>query len=462
MAIDAAGIGVTELRDRAERERADLREARHHQTATRRRQAAWARGRVQEAGMLLPAEARKLAENLYGIVDEACRPHPARGPVHKTAILAEADMRDGDGKSRMLYRYTLDPNLPEETRKQRSKQLTKHPGKYLKIADAAAQLAGFDADDVVCRLITGTRLAEGMDAVQDDFEPEYLDMLARAIQGQARRIMSEAKLDWYFQTIETHDLSPTQDAWTTDGDGSMSFHATVPAVELVTLELTEQVYRGIWSPRLPNGSDGPAETRTARPCLRVALTLAPLGVSKEIRAYFMRRHVLAVRGWADETIVGLTQSHLAEFNVEVVGWLGQHGRSGNIAGTFRLDGVELERFVAERGLIEFGMDDHEFLEVTPASIAEVLGSKLPNAPWVGDDALSQAAMHVTKSPPGTRIAVLEDVLHHGRARDDAATPLMALIEKDAQQRVVSLRSWWDGEQAKIEDVFSHMTSGDQL
>ena len=461
MAIDAAGSVVAELRDRAERERAGLVEARDHQTATRRRQAAWAREKVQNAGILTPAEARKLAENLHGIVAEACRSHPGHAPVRKADILAGAGMRESDDKSRALYRYTLDPALPDETRKQRGKQVIKHPVNYLKIADAAVQLAGLDADDVVCRLIAGTRLAEGMETVPDDFQPEYLDMLAKAIQGQARRIAIETKLDWYFRTIEAHDLTPTQDAWTTEGGGSLWFHDTVPTVELVTLELTERTYRGVWSPRLPDGKDGPTEIRTARPCLRVALALAPLGSGKEVRAYFMRRHVLAVRGWADEAIVGWGQSHLAEFNVAVTGWLGQHGRSGNSAGTFRLHGTELDRFVAEQGLIEFEMDDHEFLEVNPVTIADVLASALPDASWVRDDMLGQAAMHVTKSPPGTRIAVLEDVLHHGRDRDDTATPLMALIEKDAQQRVASLRSWWDDEQAKIEDVFSHMASGDR-
>jgi hypothetical protein len=108
------------------------------------------------------------------------------------------------------------------------------------------------------------------------------------------------------------------------------------------------------------------------------------------------------------------------------------------------------------------MDAHEFLEVTPVTISEVLASELPDASWVRDDALGQATMYVTKSPAGTRIGVLEDVLHHGRSLIDAGTPLMALVEKDARQRVASLRSWWDREQAKIEEVFSRMASGDRL
>jgi hypothetical protein len=144
MAIDVAGNAVAGLRDRAECERVGLADARDRQTVTRRRQAAAARAKLQQAGMLQPAEARKLAENLFGIVGEACRPHPGRDPARKTAILAEAGMRDSDGKSRVLYRYTLDPDLPEETRRQRGKQLIKRPAKYLKIADAAAQLAGLD------------------------------------------------------------------------------------------------------------------------------------------------------------------------------------------------------------------------------------------------------------------------------------------------------------------------------
>lgn len=234
-------------------------------------------------------------------------------------------------------------------------------------------------------------------------------------------------------------------------------------MELVTLELTERMYQGCWSPRRPDGSHGPTEIRTVRPCLRVALTLAPLGSGNEVRAYFMCRHVLAVRGWADEAIVGWG-ARLAEFNVDVVGWLGREGASGNTAGTFRLHGAELDRFLTKEGLIEFEADNHEFFEVTSATIVEVLDRALPDAAWVRDDALAQSAMHVTKSPPGTRIAVLEDVLHFGRdsARDAAGTPLMALIEQDARQRVASLQSWWDSEQAEIEEVFSRMASGDRL
>lgn len=215
MAIDAGRIAVAELRERAERERRGVSEARDRQTVIRRRQAAWAREKLRQAGMVTPPDARKLAENLFGIVSEARRD----GKVRKGDILAKAGMSESDSKTRKFYLYTLDPALPEETRKRRAKKLVRHPGNHLKLADAAAELAGLDADDTVCRLVAGTRLAEGMDAVPDNFQPEYLDMLSSAIQGQARRISDETKLDWYFRTIETHDLSPTPDAWTTDGLG---------------------------------------------------------------------------------------------------------------------------------------------------------------------------------------------------------------------------------------------------
>lgn len=186
--------------------------------------------------MVTPADARKLAENLFGIVSEACDD----GKVRKHGILAKAGMAESDGKTRKLYLYTLDPALPEETRRRRAKKLVRHPGNYLKLANAAAELAGLDADDTMCRLVAGTRLADGMDAVPDNFQPEYLDMLSSAIQGQACLISDEIKLDWYFRTIEAHDLSPTLDAWTADGLGKMAFHDIVPTVELVTLELAKR------------------------------------------------------------------------------------------------------------------------------------------------------------------------------------------------------------------------------
>ncbi len=277
MAIDAAGTAVAKLREHAEREREGLAEERDRQTATRNRQAAWARDKVREADMLKPAEAQKLAENLHAIVAEACGSRPGKVLVRKADILAKAGMRDSDGKSRVLYRYTLDPTLPEETRKRRGRQVIKHPANYLKIADAAAHLAGLDADDVVCRLIAGTPLAAGMDTLPDDFQPEYLDMLTRAVQGQARRISAETKLDWYFRTIEAHGITPTCDAWTTDGGGEVWFHGTLPAVELITLELTERtVPRSLvieapgwqrWSGRSQDGASLPemgARARTAR------------------------------------------------------------------------------------------------------------------------------------------------------------------------------------------------------
>ena len=420
------------------------------------RQAAFARDQIRNSGPLKTSERRQLAENLHGVVQIACTSSGQK--VTRSAIAAEAGMADARGRSGRLHDYVLDRELPEEERLERARRrLIKKPNGYLRIAEAAAKLSGLDIDRAVVDLVQGTRLAEGMDSLAEGVEPEHFVMLADAIQGEARRIIELIPLAWYFRTIDEQGLSPISDGWGADEQSFLWIHRAVPWIDL----FTEAVFSsdGIWLPKQPDGARGENRTMAVAVCRRVGLAVAPFGLGKSVRAFFVRRQVLAITPLSSRRRPQTTEEFLS-FDLSSPILTEMPDPEGIVRsrwGTLRVH-KEL-RETALCPVSDYPGDDLEFIEVTPSNIAAVLETGLPQVYDVDSDALAHPAVAYTKSPPSSRSALLERALLHGRDLDDPDTRLMTRLAQTAKSDVDGLRAWVEGRLASIEHEMIRMASG---
>lgn len=428
------------------------------------RQAAYARSRISADLAMRTSERQQMAENLHAIIEAACAVAlPGGARVTKAAITEAAGMSDGNGKSTRLYQYALDPTLSAEVRRKRAQaRLTQKPAGYLKLAETAAELAGFDRGRIAVDLVQGTRLAEGMDALPEEEEAEHLVMLAKAIQGQAKRIARDTALDWYFRVIDDHGLVPNGDAWEADHEAFMWQWQTVPWVNLFTEQVA--VFEGVWFPVAADGKvtkDG--QGKAVWVCRRVSLALAPFGPSKEVRAYLVRRPALVVapppRRSTEARPFSLADIDLSDHDVfscfpDPDGWL----RTGR--GSLYVKAAPEIRSVAMCPTTDFPGDDHEFIEVTAANLTAVLETGLPQAPNVAGDAFPLPVAAYTMSPPGSRAANLEQVLLHGQhGTREEDSRLTIRLEAVTRRYVDGLRAWVDAQTARIEDSMAKLAEG---
>jgi hypothetical protein len=207
------------------------------------RLAEFARKQIEGKAMMPRiSERMRMAENLFAIIAEA----RSKG-TKKRVIASAAGMADQNGKSSALYQYQLDSVLPQQVKDVRAKRLVQHTGGYLRLAIAAAREAELDLDDVILRLVEGTRFAEGLHDLEDDIVPEHFMMLADIIREQARQIVGRTGLDWYFRTIDEQGLTPSGDGWGADQDAETWIFLSVPRINLLTEEVA--CFAGRWRPK---------------------------------------------------------------------------------------------------------------------------------------------------------------------------------------------------------------------
>jgi len=418
------------------------------------RQAAFARRKLEQAGKLRSADKIGLALNLHRIVAEAC----AAG-AKKTDIAADAGMMDGNGKSSRLHEHAL--ASADTSTEARIRRLSQKAPNYLRLAEAAAKAAGSDIDRAVVDLVQGTKLAEGMDMLPDDVDPLYLCALAKAIQGQARRITKECGLDWYFRTIDSHSLSPTRGTWEEDFDAFLWTWCAVPWVEL----LTEQVacFPATFWPKPPLEEAGLPELRIAVVCRRIGLALAPFGPNKQVRAYFVRRPVLAVLRPPVKPKAGKRLTMMNMINRPIITCLpDQNGHVFHRYGTLKVDRPAAMREVSLCPASDFPGDDHEFIEVTASSILEVLESGLASLTLVDEDLLPNAAVRWTSSPPDSKAALLERALIAGKHNDGSESRLSDVLEAEAIRMADSLRAFVSLRTMDAEEQLARLAEGERI
>lgn len=325
-------------------------------------------------------------------------------------------------------------------------------------------MAGLDPDGIIVALVQGTRLAEGLDMLPENAEAEHLVMLSDAIQGEARRISEAVGLPWYYDTIEKQGLSPNGGGWEADYESFLWEWQTVPKVELVTEELA--VFFGDWGPKQPDGTSGKGRRMAVWACRRIGLALAPFGPSREVRAYLVRRPIVAVTHIPRPRKAGvpLSLTDLSGLMVDDAVVLSTPDEQGHVFSTRGTLAVSVEDAQAIRTVCgcescDFPGDDHEFVEVSPASLASILDSSFPDAKAVREDALRLPKAGVTLSPPGTRAASLERDLRLGQHSGADGETLMVRLEARAREYVEGLRSWMYAETTRIEEDLITMSGG---
>ncbi|WP_372397761.1 hypothetical protein ABMY26_27620 [Azospirillum sp. HJ39] len=423
-------------------------------------QAAFVRGRIAHNKPLTKKkDLLQLAENLNRIVEQACTVVGKDGRcVTKSAIAEEASMLDSNGKSGRFYDYMVDPSLPEEEKRKRVEtRLVKKPANYLKIAEVAARLAGQSTDWAAITLVDRTGFAEGMDALSEDSEAEHLHMLADALKGEARRIADATGLNWYFRTIDEQGLSPNGSNWEPDAQAFLWTWMATPWIDLFTEEVA--AFPALWWTKERNSKP---QEKIARVCRRVSLALAPFGPNQEVRAYLVRRPVLAVTDKPKIRREGERPDFFDfDASLPVITWMPDE--RGNVS---RADGSALAvdpsaRMVEGCYACDIPGDDHEFLEITGGTLASVLESGFPLVNTILQDAFHLPAVAYTKSPPDSRAARLERLIRKGEYGGDEKSRLTVRLEAKAREYVDGLRGWVDAERARIEEEMFHMAGGGQ-
>ena len=157
----------------------------------RRERAKAIREQINRRPKMSRVEQQWVAEALWRLLDRT----QIRG-VSKATVLRSAGIGSKGDSTKHLAQYAINPAWPQE-RKDRAR-LTKNPAPYGKIADAAADLAGWDPDQTLVELFGGTSLVagSGIRAATPDCE-----MLAQTLRDVADAVAIKHDLKSLFQKI---------------------------------------------------------------------------------------------------------------------------------------------------------------------------------------------------------------------------------------------------------------------
>lgn len=147
---------------------------------------------------LRPPERRRVAENLWRIMEEA---RSRRADATHARILHRAGRGDGTDSTKYGYNYLIDPDWPDAKRATRTKKLIQTLHSYREIAQAAAECAGLeDRDAYLLDLVRGTGIEAEIESSMppDDPRREGWEALCRCIGLHADRIAQDYSLGRYF------------------------------------------------------------------------------------------------------------------------------------------------------------------------------------------------------------------------------------------------------------------------
>lgn len=147
---------------------------------------------------LKPSERRHVAENLWRIMEDVRRHRP---DATHARILQHAGRGTGTDSTKYGYYYLVDPNWPATKKADRTGKLTQTLPRYREIAQAAAELAGFeDRDAYLFDLVRGTRIEAEIESSMPPEDPrrEGWEALCRCITMHADKIAHDYGLSRYF------------------------------------------------------------------------------------------------------------------------------------------------------------------------------------------------------------------------------------------------------------------------
>lgn len=185
------------------------RAARHNEAQTERKHRAQAlRDRLREQPMLAPSVSERLAENLHGLLMRL----EAAGRLRRADLCSRIFGSSREESTKRLRNFTLDPEKTGKARETALLALAKKANRYVKLAEAAAEMAGEDKDTTILDLVHGTPLANATAAAPAD--PLTADLRApvlRALEHSARAIGERHRLQRAFKLIARYperDQSP--------------------------------------------------------------------------------------------------------------------------------------------------------------------------------------------------------------------------------------------------------------
>jgi hypothetical protein len=149
---------------------------------------------------------RIVGRNLWNILDRIESHHGKR----KAEVVAAFKPGEEHRSTKLLWHYTLSPNLGEKACRNRAERMAQEAGKYAKIARVAARLAGLPEDECLCDLFSGTSYVEPAGGTLEA-EP-WAEILSGLLNAMGRAIARDLDLAGYFAFIARHALWRDQES----------------------------------------------------------------------------------------------------------------------------------------------------------------------------------------------------------------------------------------------------------
>ena len=290
--------------------------------------AAWAKSRqerrcaaiesaIQTKPRMTTKEDRKtVATNLAGILSQFEEATQRK----KEEVLRAANMGAPGNSTKQLFNYTLplDP-APSQTLEKRISKLVRRTDKYRRLAEKAAEIAGWDKRGALIELFRGSSydVGEGYSGPVGDL-PDYVFAVHDILDGMKEWLIKETRIKWYYEQLAK---TPVCDAWgnfvftwpTQDHVGGLIPYneMAIPGIVLYRILAAElpidfacqsldelDGYDYDYDEPPPPGV--PVEQGTFRRYFEVRLGLAPVGASGKIGLVFDQRRVDEIwseRGW---------------------------------------------------------------------------------------------------------------------------------------------------------------------
>jgi hypothetical protein len=271
---------------------------------------------------------RKERDRRYASIDEMLKKHPKmtsgedrkivarnlgeiltrferEGKGRKEAVLRAAHMGEKGNSTKQLYHYVLSgPTSPEK----RIARLVKRTDGYIKIAKTAADIAGWDKQDVLVDLFRRSSYGSDTPTPASDL-PDYLFDLNDILDRLSNWLVRDTRIQWYYETLRKSHVCddwgnfvvalPVWSVPDTYGRSPADYGKAIPGIRLYRLLSAELPVEFVSSQKLDrwdsSGDEPPPgatiEHLTFRRYFDIRLGLAPIGASGSIRPVFDQRRV---------------------------------------------------------------------------------------------------------------------------------------------------------------------------
>lgn len=182
------------------------------------------RGKLEHA-KLNAADREALARNLWHLIERA-----KKAGIQKRQITETAHLGDGISSKR-LDRYTLRDGMESGQREMRLSNLAAKSEIYLRLAEAAAGLANWNADDAVLDLVAGSSLSARSKGKSSHVPEEYVH-LNGLLQTLCRWVQQRSDIERILTLAERQSISGSVGHWSKDSAEYYLSGFETPSVKL--------------------------------------------------------------------------------------------------------------------------------------------------------------------------------------------------------------------------------------